>query len=121
VGTKNYQMVDFIFLRDVQRNSMRTDGVGHATQHARLVMEPQRQDVLPVHHHLFCRTLSAWLCALMGRTWSRVYAHLVCTLVNAVCPVSTAHHVFQAFICRAANVEPHVLQGEGLLHETAAL
>jgi hypothetical protein len=117
--TKNCRAVDIIALCGVQRNSMRTDGVGHVTRRARLVMEPQRRDVLPVSHRLFCRTLSAWLCALMGHTWSRVCAHLVCTPVNAACPVSTAHLVFPAFIYRAVNVVPPVLQGEGVLHQVA--
>ena len=121
MGNKNCQVVDVIVPHDVQRNSTRTDGVDRATQHARLATEPQRQDALPVSHHLFCRTLSAWRCALMGHTWSRVYAHLVCTPVNAVCPVSTAHHVCQAFICRAANAEPPVPRGKGLLREVVAL
>jgi hypothetical protein len=100
---------------------MRTDGVGRATQHVTRVTEPQRQDALPVSHHLFCKTLSAWLCALMGLIWSRACAHLVCTRVNDVCPVSTARRAFQAFTCRVANAEPAVLWGKGRLHEAAAL
>jgi hypothetical protein len=121
MGTKNRWVFDIIVPRYVQRNSTRTDGVGRATPRARLVMGPRRQDALPVHHHLFCRTLSAWLCAMMGHTWSRVYAHLVYTPVNAACPVSTAHPVFPAFICRVANAVPPVLLGKGTLLEAAGL
>jgi hypothetical protein len=57
----------------------------------------------------------------MVHTWSRVCALLACTPVNAVCPASTAHHVFQAFICRAATVEPPVLQGKSTLATVTAL
>lgn len=91
---------------------MKMDGADHATQHVRHVMKPQRQGAFPVHHHLSCRTVNVWLCALMGHTWSRVYAHHVYTPVSAVCPVSTAHLVFQAFICRAESAEPPALQGK---------
>jgi hypothetical protein len=104
----------------VQRNSMRMGDAGHATRHARHVMLPRRQDALPVHHHLFYRILSAWPCALMGRTWSRVCAPLACTPASAVCPASTAHHAFQAFICRAASVEPPVLQGKSTVATATA-
>jgi hypothetical protein len=100
---------------------MRMGDAGHATQRARHVMELRRQDALPVHHHLFCRAHSAWLCALMGHTWSRVYAHPVYTPVNAVCLVSTARLVFLAFICRVANAEPPVLQGKSMMHKATAL
>lgn len=100
---------------------MRMGDAGHATQHVRHVMPLRSQDALLVHHHLFYIILSAWLCALMGHTWSRVCALLACTPVNAVCQESTAHHVFQAFICRAASVEPHVPQGKSTVAIVTAL
>lgn len=105
---------------DVQQNSTRMGDAGHATQHVRHVMEVQRQDASPVHHHLFFRIHSAWLCAWMGHTWSRVYAHLVCIPVSAVCLVSTAHLVLLAFICRVASAELPVLLGKSIKHKEVA-
>jgi hypothetical protein len=100
---------------------MRMGDAGHATQHVRHVMPLRSQDALLVHHHLFYIILSAWLCALMGHTWSRVCALLASTPVHAECQDSTAHHVFQAFICRAASVEPHVPQGKSTVAIVTAL
>lgn len=94
---------------------------GHATRRARHVMPLRRQGALPVHHHLFYIIHSAWLCALMGHTQSRVCALLACTPVSAVCPASTAQRVLQAFICRVASVEPPALQGKSTVTTVTAL